>query len=136
MEATPLVLDGPYSLCGSNGKGLAFSKKAPATRGVYIWAVDRLGDLWISYVGVSDDMRLRQKEHVQNYLAGKYWIYGQDYLQAIKPPLAYDPDKQDWPEFWANSASNILMIRALAEYCQRFTSPGPPSLVTLVEDAP
>ena len=109
MTPVTLQLKGPYHLCGR--EDLAFSDKAPDKPGVYIWAVERLGELWLSYVGISDNMRARQKEHVQNYLAGNYRVYGSDYLENLKPELAYDPKTQDWIKFWANSESYQRLVR-------------------------
>lgn len=89
---------GPYPMFPSSEKPLIFDIEAARVSGIYLWAV-RLYDqdkYLPLYVGMSTrSIARRQREHVESFLGGKYWIYDAESLKQGKKRyvMDYDPQK-------------------------------------------
>lgn len=107
--AIELKWQGPFALWPGKNAPWFYEHLPTKLQGAYLWAVPVGKGFRINYVGEAYDVRQRQAEHIQNYLAGKYTVHDPVKLVQGEKRTLYQPG--EWGRFvndFANQSSIIL----------------------------
>ena len=84
-ESTQVV--GPLSLGTADDASDLFAQPFNMPSGVYLFSIPCSDGYRVFYVGMSLDIKMRMREHIRQYLCGRYWLYEPEAIRAgiLKP---------------------------------------------------
>lgn len=83
---------GPYRLFGDNSLFSAFPEEFS---GVYVWCIDAGDRVLPYYVGMSEQVLYRTREHIRLHMTGSYWVYDAESLADARKSVIYKPMSTD-----------------------------------------
>lgn len=99
---------GPYAMYPGEEFPLVFDADEAQVPGVYLWVVRQTDGYLPLYVGMSTrNIAWRQGEHVEGFLAGKYWIYNAELLKNGKRDYVRDYDPKMGISAFLNDYENL-----------------------------
>ena len=107
---------GPLSLGRADEAGDLFAQTFNVPSGVYLFSVPCSDGFRVFYVGMSLDVKSRMREHIRQYLCGRYWLYEPDVMRSgvLKPiHTPCEPDKflKDAGELLPKTLEMLRLVR-------------------------
>ena len=97
-EPKELHFEGPFSFLPSMDHTKFIPDKLPEKSGIYLWTVELQQGYLVNYVGSTSSFSERVSQHLDKFLAGRYWVYDSvlfsSGIKFLEPPSAYKPQYQ------------------------------------------
>ncbi len=88
-----LAWQGPKQLWHEDPTNCILQDELAQSPGIYLWTVEVNDVHFVNYVGMtSKSIADRQREHLDGYLAGKYWIYDSELFRQGRKQEIYRPE--------------------------------------------
>jgi hypothetical protein len=102
-SVVPLDFQGPFKLCGTEGK-LLFSREEAQLAGIYLWTVRFQDGFLVNYVGeTKTSFHKRMKDHMIQCMGGNYRICDAEWLLKGERKIL-------WNGMWRKGTRNLMPV--------------------------